>query len=263
MKKEVKKTIRKYSSVKSPFNRKLRLGEIPDISDAEGDAIEAYVRSVGGEVYGSIAARSYNPYASRNPSDIDVAVPNPKEAAYQIKKILSRHRNVRDEYDPKYKTYKIKIGDAEIVDIQDLRKHQNQRFEHSGGRSVRPEKTPNGTYRQHPGDQLLRKSNSVGQGFSGREHRREKDSTDFARSMRLAVDSKELQKNAAAKPGVLSLREKDVDYDRFLLGKAVESTGSKEAMRVYLMDDPIPQEIERDIVLKKKRSGGNVGRVRK
>lgn len=271
----IKKEIRRLASVRSPFNRDLNIGELDGLTEIEGDHIERYIRSKGGEVYGSFAAKSYSPYAARDPEDVDAAVPNPRNAANYIRNLLSRRRdsrNVRISENRQYGTFRVEIyehGEWRVIaDLQSLREHQNQRFNHIGSVSKSPVKTPRGTYRQNEGDQLLRKANSFYQGFDGREHREEKDKRDLAAGVRLALDSEQYYKDQRTPIG--NLFKPDNDYERLMISKFVdEELNSVEASRAFLLIDPIPQSFEQKAAYEKnkqysrKAGGSNQNRNQK
>lgn len=201
------------------------------------------------EVYGSVPAKAQSPVA-RNPSDIDMVVPDPKSTAHTIKQLLgSRGYKTNVKSNPSFGSYVVQVEkNGEFVDAADihpLEGHYGTYDVH--GESLAPMKV-NDIYVQRAADQLMRKGNSV-LGFNKKDgkwgpanHRELKDTVDFVTNARTLLDSKKLQVLAELKQV-----EKAEKALKIWEGRAKQIKGF-DPKEHPVGKDPIPDKYEKKFI---------------
>jgi len=248
------------------------------------------------EVFGSLAMESRTFYG-RPPSDIDVAVEFPDQAAQSFGQALANkgHR-VRIRNIPEHQAVRIEVekNGGNWVEALDL--HSN--YNHLQGRDTKPvfiepipPDTVEGINIQTANEQLIRKGNSAmryneqtGE-FGARKHRRCKDVTDFITTARLLIDSKQLRAEAVLKrvekrkkegdpifsTGIpTNMREQrayddlaEVKKERMALASWKHYAKSQKCNVKNIDRDPIPENLEQMFIQQAvNKSGLEVNKIR-
>lgn len=210
-----------------------------NVPDRSAHAIDSYVKSRQHELYGSVAMKARN-FKARMPSDLDITVQNPQQAANDISSIISKRGNrTKITSNPEWGSYVVKVKKGkeyvDAIDIHPIEGHAPEKFDVFG----RPEKPQNigGLYTQTATDQLKRKANSVMAKGGVAPKRAVKDTLDFIQTSRVLLDSKQVQAEAELKR-VQAGRKALKVWER--KAKALKAEGYRK--------DPIPESREQEYI---------------